>query len=239
MIARERVYLDPRTKLLLLVLNSLFLMGGIGGDAPFMQLFRHLLVVILLVFLWLYGRKKQAFLVSLFYIVFYSLQMTIFPHLTGMLNYMLLFSVSLFIRILPTVMAGHLLIGTTKVRDLVAALKKMRVSDALIIPISVIMRFFPVIIEEYIAISSAMAMRGIRFGGSHRTKMLEYRIIPLIICSVKAGEELSAAALVRGLGSPIARTRKDSVRFGKYDYLTMGVILFFFILAIISQVALW
>lgn len=33
-------------------------------------------------------------------------------------------------------------------------------------------------------------------------KMLEYRVVPLMISIAKIGEELSAAALTRGLGAP-------------------------------------
>lgn len=46
------------------------------------------------------------------------------------------------------------------------------------IPMSVIFRFFPTIGEENAAISDAMRMRGIRFGGKHPGRMLEYRLIP-------------------------------------------------------------
>ncbi len=40
-----------------------------------------------------------------------------------------------------------------------------------------------------------MKMRGIRFGGGKASAMLEYRLVPVIMCSVKIGEELNAAAL--------------------------------------------
>ena len=50
-----------------------------------------------------------------------------------------------------------------------------------------------------------MRMRGIRFGGRHPGKMIEYRLIPLMISVVKIGDE-DAAALTRGLGAPVRRT---------------------------------
>ena len=36
--------------------------------------------------------------------------------------------------------------------------------------------------------------------------ILEYRMVPMMICSVKIGEELSAAALTRGLGKTVVPT---------------------------------
>lgn len=51
----------------------------------------------------------------------------------------------------------------------------------------------------------AMRMRGVRFGGGKVGAILEYRIVPMMICSVKIGEELSQAALYAGLGGPVKR----------------------------------
>ena len=40
------------------------------------------------------------------------------------------------------------------------------------------------------------------FGGKNPFLMLEYRLVPLMVSVVKIGDELSAAALTRGLGAP-------------------------------------
>ncbi|WP_242622798.1 energy-coupling factor transporter transmembrane protein EcfT [Lachnoclostridium sp. Marseille-P6806] len=49
--------------------------------------------------------------------------------------------------------------------------------------------------------------------------MLEYRLVPMISCSAKIGEELSAAALTRGLGISQKRTNICRIGFGAADYL--------------------
>ena len=56
-------------------------------------------------------------------------------------------------------------------------------------------------------------------------KMLEYRVVPLMMSIAKIGEELSAAALTRGLGAPQKRTNICKIGFGPVD-------VFFFLLAI-------
>ena len=48
---------------------------------------------------------------------------------------------------------------------------------------------------------------------------LEYRIVPMMICSVKIGEELSQAALTRGLGGPVKRTNICKLGFHVQDIL--------------------
>lgn len=49
------------------------------------------------------------------------------------------------------------------------------------------------------------------------TAIIEYRIIPLMMSVVKIGDELSAAALTRGLGGVEHRTTIANVRFTFYD----------------------
>ena len=86
---------------------------------------------------------------------------------------------------------------------------------------SVIFRFFPTISEEYQAIRDAMKMRGIRFGGKNPFLMLEYRLVPLMVSVVKIGDELSAAALTRGLGAPVKRTNVCQIGFHVQDLIAI------------------
>ena len=50
--------------------------------------------------------------------------------------------------------------------------------------------------------------------------MIEYRLIPMMTCSVKIGQELSAASLTRGLGGPTKRTNICKIGFGVWDIVT-------------------
>ena len=84
--------------------------------------------------------------------------------------------------------------------------------------------FLPTVKEEYAAIRDAMKMRGITTLRSPM-KMLEYRVVPLMMSIAKIGEELSCAALTRGLGAPQKRTNICKIGFGPLD-------IFFFLLAI-------
>ena len=68
-----------------------------------------------------------------------------------------------------------------------------------------------------------MRMRGIRFGGKKPGKMIEYRLVPLLVCCVKIGDELSAAALTRGLGAPIRRTNVCRIGLRAQDIFAMSV----------------
>ncbi len=54
--------------------------------------------------------------------------------------------------------------------------------------------------------------------------MLEFRIIPLLFSCVNIGEELSAAAVTRGLGAPVRRTSICELRLGAADIILFAVL---------------
>ena len=104
----------------------------------------------------------------------------------------------------------------------------------------VIFRFFPTVSEEYQAIRDAMKMRGIRFGGKNPFLMVEYRLVPLIVSVVKIGDELSAAALTRGLGAPGRRTNLCRIGFHAQDLMAALFCVACFALFLLQpQIAFW
>jgi len=76
---------------------------------------------------------------------------------------------------------------------------------------------------------------GICFGGGKPAKILEYRMVPLLISCVKIGEELSAAALTRGLGAPGRRTNICRIGFGKFDIVAAAICVVSFLALILSK----
>lgn len=105
---------------------------------------------------------------------------------------------------------GYYLIESTTVSEFVAAMERVHIPQKIVIPLSVR--------EEYAAIGDAMKMRGISTLRSP-IKMLEYRVVPLMISIANIGEELSAAALTRGLGAPTKRTNICNIGFGALDVI--------------------
>ena len=105
--------------------------------------------------------------------------------------------------------------------------------QAIIVPMSVMFRMFPTIGAEWKSICRAMSMREIRITTAGIEKILEYQLIPMISSGVRIGEELSAAALIRGLGSPVKRTNICQIGFRIQDWLLTAVctaVIFFWLL---------
>ena len=128
--------------------------------------------------------------------------------------------IGIFLRFLPGFMVGMCVVSTTTVSEFIASMERMHVPQQVTIPLAVMFRFFPTVVEEAASINKAMTMRDIKFGGSKVLRMVEYRLIPMMTCSVRIGQELSAASLSRGLGGPDKRTNICKIGFGVWDALT-------------------
>lgn len=206
--------IDPRTKIFLTVtVSTIMVAGGTGGIMTFI---RPCLMALPMCLLVLSKRWKSAVKFSVVYAVLFLLELTVLPLLTGTWNFILGAAVGIYTHMLPGFIMGYYLIESTTVSEFVAAMERVHIPQKIVIPLSVVFRFFPTIGEEYAAIGDAMKMRGI---SSLRSpiKMLEYRVVPLMISIADIGEELSAAALTRGLGAPEKRTNICNIGFGRLD----------------------
>lgn len=215
--AVRRFRLDPRTKLLLLIIINVIMMGGgIEGTA---MVVRPVLALIPFSLLLTEGRIKAVII----YLPLYALaafgESYLVPHTAGLTNLLLIIASGLITRFMPCLVMGYYVVTTTTVSEFTASMESMHITQKIVIPLSVMFRFFPTVVEEASSISDSMKMRGI--GGSIILKSpvaaLEYRVVPLMVCVVKIGEELSAAALTRGLGSPVKRTNICRIGFRWWD----------------------
>ena len=211
--------LDPRTKLILLITMAVFVLGGAGGSASW--ILTPCLCVLPLVVLLSAKKFKSSAIYIVVYLITYILFHYFGPKTTGILNFLFLGTAAIITRFMPSIMMGVYVVSTTTVSEFSAAMLRMRVSEKISIPMSVMFRFFPTVVDEFSSINAAMRMRGIVFGGKNAGKMLEYRLIPLLTCSSKIGEELSAAALTRGLGGVVRRTNVCEIGFHIQDVVMM------------------
>ena len=208
-------FFDPRTKILLLIMLAVFVLGGVGGRQ--MNVFRMIFSGLPFLLLFLSEKIKACAIWCGIFIIGVLAEYFLIPATTGILNYMILAISGMVTRFAPSIMMGMYAVSTTTVSEFVAAMERIHVTDKITIPMSVMFRFFPTVREEYACINAAMRMRGISFGRGKPMHMLEYRLIPMMTCSVKIGEELSASALTRGLGAPVKRTNICNIGFHIQD----------------------
>lgn len=214
---RKKSLLDPRTKLLLVFVEAVLVLSVGGGERLFW--FRVAFAFLPFLLLLTAKRYKTCIIGLLVLGTIYFLECAVFPYIKGVLANILLIIIMVVSRFLPAYMMGAYVINTTTVSEFKATMDKLHMPDVLTIPMCVMFRLFPTIREENDSIRAAMKMREIRFGGGKIGKMLEYRIVPVITCVAKIGEELSASALTRGLGKQKKRTNICHIGLGWADYV--------------------
>ena len=213
------LHLDPRSKLLLLVLFSVVVMIDIvHGPAYYVRVIMTFVPVILV---FLEGKVHIAARFTVLFIAATFLESYAQQHIGGVPGMLILFLCYMITQFAPTMITVWYCISTTKISEFMAAMNRMRAPQGLTISVAVMMRFFPTLAEEYRSISDAMRMRGIRFGGGKVTGMVTYRLIPLLFSSISIGDELSAAAVTRGLGAPVTRTNVSEIGFHCRDFVVL------------------
>lgn len=213
-------HLDPRTKLLLMaaVATAEFLYG----HTAFMVAVALIPFVLLL--------TNRQYKIAIAFLILFSTGLIVQAvqnniQFSMIINMIIVLLVGLVLRLFPAFMMGAYFIKSTTASECVASLEKMHIGRQITIPLSILFRFLPTMQEESAAIKDAMRMREVQFGTpkfwSNPLALIEYRFIPLMISVVKIGEELSAAALTRGLDNPVRHTNITMVGFTPYDLVTV------------------
>ncbi|WP_028974790.1 energy-coupling factor transporter transmembrane component T [Spirochaeta cellobiosiphila] len=221
--------LDPRTKLVLVLIISIFMIsGGIEGAHIYPRIVLATIPFILLLFL---KRMKSSILYGVLLLAASYSEKNLVYNTHGVLNIIITMISGIITRLLPSVIVGFYIMETTTVSQFLVAMERMHMPKMLTIPLSVMFRFFPTIREEYKHIYSAMRMRELhnKIFIINPIRYLEYCFVPLLSSIVSIGEDLSVSALTRGLGSPIKRTNICKIGFGLGD-------MFFLLVAVLSSV---
>lgn len=229
--------LDPRTKIALLSVIAIFVLGGTGGES--MRGFCVVLSALPFVLLLFSGKIKTCLCGGVVLLAGLKMQVFMIPVLKGGAAFLTIAVSGIITGLVPSVMMGRYVVSTTTVSEFIAAMEKIHMTNKITIPLSVMFRLFPTVQEEFSAINTAMRMRDIRFGGKKTGKIMEYRMIPMMIGCVKIGNELSAAALTRGLGAPVKRTNICRTGFGFFDVVMMALctaVIVFWILSLLGVV---
>ncbi len=215
---------DPRTKLLMIVLSPIFM-------ALRVSIWLEMIVVfIYLIPFFLTDEKKLGLSLG----AVYALQVLGYYFLLPEIeHYFLLYIVSFLTYgmrgLMLGIIAGIFALKTTPVSEWISLLKKWNAPNFILIPISVMLRFFPTIYEDYKHIRQAMAFRGIGTSFWDLIKKpiqsFEYIMIPILINASQVAEDLTIAALTKGLSSSTEPTSIVSLNMEKQDWLYIGILI--------------
>jgi len=225
---REIIRLDPRTKVYLLLVINIVIFGTNPSGAQLIA--KGVLVAIPLVLLYVGGKWAQGIVYTILYLAAQFTELYLYDY-AGLGGMLLRMAAMIICRMAPGLIMGYYLISKTEISAFMAAMERTHVTPKISIPLAVVFRFLSTVAEEYRAIKDSMRMRGIGYGGSV-VAMLEYRLVPLMMSVARIGDELSVAALTRGLGNTVKRTYIYKIGFGAWDIIlglvaTVSAVLFF------------
>lgn len=226
----KQLYLDPRTKIVLCLAVSFIMLDS--TISPVVNALQIALAALPLIFLLMLRKYKMAAYYLCAYVFASLVPQLLVPLLPAIINLLFTGMIALMTQILPGMMMAYFLIVSTSVSEFVTAMDRMHVPKSISVPMSVLFRFFPTIVEEYGHVRDAMRMREV---GDLRQPMamLEYRMVPFLTSIVSIGNDLAASALTRGLSAPVRRTNVCPIGFTWRDglafVLTGGCIAIFLI----------
>ncbi len=166
-------------------------------------------------------RQSMFYIIVYVFTAFWTLEMV--PKGVMVISPMLLGMIYKFI---VPVMAGYL---TFKIPSgkIIALFQKSILPQSIILILLVIIRFMPTISGEVRTIGEAMKVRG--FTGSlgkvfrRPLQTMEYAVVPLIFRSIKVGDELAAASIVRGIENPNKKYSYYDTRLTRVDTIILLV----------------
>ena len=211
--------IDFRTKAFMtLVIPTCLILGNLPS--------KNLLVTMLVSFLpcvlmMVDGQLKSGIKGILYISLGILAQKYLFEQQIGLLNGFVLFFVMIVLRMLPGLLMGKYTFLTTDMSEIIYCLKKMHFPDQLIIPITVMARFFYTTTIDYNQIKESMYLDGLTTSKLliHPVQFFEYRIIPLLMILTRTADEVSISALTRGLEVNKNRTYIFSNHLKCIDYI--------------------
>lgn len=228
--------IDFRTKIFL---TNVIGIAAIEGSLGRRYYYLGILIAILPYILALFDRKWSLLIKGLLYTsVAVLVQRLLFTLPQNFFTMILNLYVGIIIRVLPGIMMGYYALVTTKMSDLVYSLQKISLPNFLIIPVSVMFRFFYSIKEDYMKINDAMYMHGLTMKNFFKepAKILEYKFVPLLMITSQTADNVAISAMTRGMRVDGDRSSISNASLKLQDYILMIFGVFIIILFIRGKI---
>lgn len=205
--------LDPRAGLWLLLVANIGMFCEKNTEQGSM------LSGIFLLLLLLYGQYMAAIKGASLLIVFRLLLKFVFPLCPSWVNMVFPVLINYTPRMMPCILAGLLILRTSSMSRMIAAMRALHLPQGFIIAMSTTFRYFPAIKEEFIHIRAAMKLQNIPL-----SSRLECTVVPLMMSAVNTSDEIAAAAVARGIENPCKKTSIIKIHMVISDWIVMFLV---------------
>lgn len=219
---------DPRTKFILL-----FLCVISSTIATSLQ-YESVLVFAVVLFGCASGKVRRSLFYAAFYVIFYMVTLFIMSLEKGILYTVFTAWLGLFYTVYPCAFLASIILSTTKVNEFLTAMNKARIPNKIVIPLAVMLRYIPSVCEDWNHIKDAMRLRDVNPSlvgfFINPTMMVECLYVPILMTASNTADELSAAAVTRGIENPKPRTCLLQIKFRKKDWIAIAFAVYVLVL---------
>lgn len=212
---RPTRYLDPRTKFLILIFINILVFSKLSFPL-------EITCVAFICLSFAYQGMWRSLIKAVIQYAVILLLNELLLYLPGMIAAMFGVLILVSRKLFPLLSFGKVLLASP-VGEMIAALQAVHLPKQLIVALTVVIRFFPTMKEEYACIRDAMKTRGIPLNCSnvlrHPAATTEYILVPTIQRLSVVSDELSAAATTRGIDSTRPRTSYYAPHIRLVDWL--------------------
>lgn len=139
-----------------------------------------------------------------------------------------------FLRLLVMLHVVLPLACSTRIQDILTALKSLRLPFCIYLPSAVMIRFIPTFLNDIKQVSETLKIRGYTMSVAstirHPILMIRLLFTPLLFRSLKSSEDLGVAAELKGMNARTRITKYKTEKWQKRDsYLMLAVIVVFVI----------
>lgn len=209
------VRLDPRTKLILIILTVII------ATMAKNLIHEGILVVAIAALSILYRKPLYAVIHFCIYMILTMISYLWIDGNSGMIVTMVSAWLSLIFQVYPCGMMAGLVISTTKVSEFITGMNRIRIPQKGIITMAVMLRYIPTIKEDWHYIKDAMKLRGVAISVKnivlHPLMTMECLYVPLLLAASKAADDLTVAAIARGIENPTKRTSMIRIKIRVVD----------------------
>lgn len=131
-------------------------------------------------------------------------------------------------KIYPAFLTLKIMSARAQMNEMLYAFDRMHIPKSFSIPLMVVYRYVPTILQEFKRIDESLKMRGLCFSFEnmkHPIRTVGNYIVPILARSEKISEELSAASLCKGLNTERDRTSLTDVRISAQDIIYLVIML--------------
>lgn len=220
MTQKKTIRFDPRTKILLMVCSMV--VATAASDLRY----ECILILLIAGFGFLCGKFQYSLIGTGVFMALYLFTVLYLQDGTGTVHTMFIAWLSLVFKVYPCGMLAGITVSTTKVNEFLSAMNKVHISKKVVIPFAIMLRYIPTIREDWHYIKDAMRLRDVSpsfMGFIKKPGMtIECLYVPLLMAASKAADELSIAAVTRGIENPRPRTCLVRIRLHIQDYLVLA-----------------